>query len=107
MKKQFSPIIAAKSGKQWEAQKSNVSFVVGFVFSTAAGKKDIETDGVLSEELLKIAAQITEKFLEEGKGSVITESGRLEGYWDSAGTEEGEKLKTNVRDSLTSKVFLV
>lgn len=61
MKEQFNPIIAAKSEKQWEAQKSNVSFVVGFVFSTAAGKKDIETDGVLSEELLKIAAQITEK----------------------------------------------
>jgi len=107
MKEQFSPIIAAKSGKQWEAHKSNLPFVVGFVFSTAAGKKDIETDGVPSVELLKIAVQVTEKFLEEGKGSVITERGRLEGHFESAGTEEVEMWKAKVRDSLTSKVFSI
>ena len=107
MKEQFSPIIAAKSGKQWEAHKSNLPFVIGFVFSTAAGKKDIETDGVPSVELLKIAVQVTKKFLEEGKGNVITERGRLEGQFESAGTEEVEMWKAKVRDSLTSKVFAV
>ena len=90
LKTQFSPIIAAKSGKQWEAPKSNLPFVVGFIFSTAAGKKDIEMDGVPSDELLNIAAQVTEKFLEEGKGSVITKRGRLEGHSDSSETKEVE-----------------
>ncbi|KAI4713823.1 hypothetical protein J4E89_001271 [Alternaria sp. Ai002NY15] len=98
MKERFSPIIAAKSGKQWEAQKSNLPFVVGFVFSTAAGKKDIETDGVPSEELLKIAAQVTKKFLEEGKGSVVTETGRLEGHFDSFGTEQVDMWKAEKKD---------
>ncbi|KAL1799343.1 hypothetical protein ACET3X_003380 [Alternaria dauci] len=77
MKEQFRPIIAEKSGKQWEAQKSNLPFVVGFVFSTAAGKKDIETKGVPSEELLNIAVEVTKNLLDEGKGTVITE-GHLE-----------------------------
>ncbi|KAI4705545.1 hypothetical protein J4E81_000428 [Alternaria sp. BMP 2799] len=99
MKEQFSPIIAAKSGKQWEAHKSNLPFVVGFVFSTAAGKKDIETDGVPSIELLKIAVQVTKKFLEEGKGNVITERGRLEGQFESAGTEEVEMWKAKITNS--------
>jgi len=75
-------------------------FVVGFVFSTAAGKKDIETDGVPSEELLKIAAQVTGKFLEEGKGSVITETGRLEGHFDSFGTDQLDTWKAEVRDKV-------
>jgi hypothetical protein len=45
--------------------------VVGFVFSTAAGRKDVETRGVPSEELRKIAAKEMKGFLEEGKGGVI------------------------------------
>jgi hypothetical protein len=73
MKEQFRPIIAQKSGKQWEAQKSNSPFVVGFVFSTAAGKGGIETNGVPSEELLSIAVGVTKAFLQEGKGRVITD----------------------------------
>jgi hypothetical protein len=76
LKGRFSPIIADRSGKHWEAQKSNLPFVVGFVFSTAAGKKDIETNGVPSETLLNIAVEVTREFLEEGKGCVITDGGR-------------------------------
>ena len=43
------------------------------MFSTAAGRKDIETKGVSSGELLNVAVEVTKSFLEEGKGTVITE----------------------------------
>jgi hypothetical protein len=76
LKEAFDPIISEKSGKQWSAQKQNLPFVVGFVFSTAAGRNDVETKGVPSEELLKIAAKEMKGFLEDGKGNVIVGKAR-------------------------------
>jgi hypothetical protein len=67
----FGSIISETSSKQWSSQKHNLPFVVGFVFPTAAGRKDIQTKNVPSEELLNIAAKEMKGFLEEGKGNVI------------------------------------
>ncbi|KAI1593325.1 hypothetical protein PtrCC142_011379, partial [Pyrenophora tritici-repentis] len=66
------PYIAERSATQWENQKDNLPFIVGFVFSTAAGRKDIETKGLPNEELLKTVTGVMNAFLEEGKGTVIT-----------------------------------
>jgi hypothetical protein len=71
LKEAFDPIISEKSGKQWSAHKQNLPFVVGFVFSTAAERKDIETKGVPSGELLNIAVGVMNDFLKEGGGNVI------------------------------------
>ncbi|CAA9959252.1 hypothetical protein PTMSG1_02768 [Pyrenophora teres f. maculata] len=64
--------IAERSATLWESQKEHLPFIVGFVFSTAAGKKNIETKDVPNQELLKTVTDVTNAFLEEGKGIVIT-----------------------------------
>lgn len=50
----------------------NLSFVVGFVFSTLAGKKDIVTTTVSSTRFLEIAAETFDRWLAEGNGHAIT-----------------------------------
>lgn len=50
----------------------NVAMVVGFVFSTLAGKRDIGTSTVSSTRLLEIAAETVQEWLSEGNGSVVT-----------------------------------
>ena len=75
MKEKFTPVMADRARKQWEAQKHNLPFVVGFVFSTAAGRADVETKGVPSEHLLRNAADVMNDFLKEGKGSAISDAG--------------------------------
>ncbi|EDU44421.1 conserved hypothetical protein [Pyrenophora tritici-repentis Pt-1C-BFP] len=72
MRNECRPYIAERSATQWENQKDNLPFIVGFVFSTAAGRKDIETKGLPNEELLKTVTGVMNAFLEEGKGTVIT-----------------------------------
>ncbi|KAE8849612.1 hypothetical protein PTNB85_00028 [Pyrenophora teres f. teres] len=64
--------IAERSATLWESQKEHLPFIVGFVFSTAAGRKNIETKDVPNQELLKTVTDVTNAFLEEGKGIVIT-----------------------------------
>ena len=49
-----------------------MAMVVGFVFSTLAGKRDIDTTTVSSTRLLEIAAETVQQWLSEGKGSLVT-----------------------------------
>lgn len=56
----------------------NLAFVVGFVFSTVAGKKDIVATTVSSTRLLEIAAETFNQWLSEGKGNTITNTGSEE-----------------------------
>jgi hypothetical protein len=76
LKDAFDNVIGADLTRQWSAQQSNLPFVVGFVFSTAAGRKDIDTKGVPSEQLLVLAAGTVGRFLEEGNGKVIVDKER-------------------------------
>ena len=50
----------------------NLAFVVGFVFSTLAGKKNIVESTVSSTRLLEIAAETCNQWLKEGRGKSIT-----------------------------------
>ena len=67
------PYIAARHNGAWEPQKHNLPFIVGFVFSTVAGRKDIKTKGLPNEELLEIVADVTHVFSEEHYVFLITE----------------------------------
>lgn len=53
----------------------NLAFVVGFVFSTVAGKKDIVATTVSSTCLLEIAAETVNQWLSEGRGDAIIRTG--------------------------------
>lgn len=68
LKDAFDEVTGAEFGRQWAAQQKNLPFVVGFVFSTAAGRKDIDTKGAPNERMLNIAAETVEGFLGEGNG---------------------------------------
>lgn len=57
------------------AQEKNLPFVVGFVFSTAAGKAGIDKTAVPTAVLLKCATGEVERWLGEGKGAEITDVG--------------------------------
>lgn len=71
----FVSVVGADFTRQYTAQQSNLPFVVGFVFATAAGKNVDGKAGVASDQLLVLAAETTATFLEEGNGRVIVSRG--------------------------------
>ncbi|KAI8719775.1 hypothetical protein NCS52_00759500 [Fusarium sp. LHS14.1] len=51
-------------------------FVVGYVFSTAAGRPDIETKTESKDILINAAGRFVKGFLEKGKGTVVKEGSK-------------------------------
>ncbi|EEU48956.1 uncharacterized protein NECHADRAFT_75637 [Fusarium vanettenii 77-13-4] len=51
-------------------------FVVGYVFSTAAGRQDIETKTESVDILINAAGRFVKGFLEKGKGTVVKEGSK-------------------------------
>ncbi|KAL8851246.1 MAG: hypothetical protein Q9221_003877 [Calogaya cf. arnoldii] len=68
----------------------NLAFVVGFVFSTLAGKKDIIAKTISSTRLLEIAAETCNQWLSEGKGSAITDRASEEEIIDDGSDDSSD-----------------
>ncbi|KAL8643499.1 MAG: hypothetical protein Q9226_008330, partial [Calogaya cf. arnoldii] len=68
----------------------NLAFVVGFVFFTLAGKKDIIAKTISSTRLLEIAAETCNQWLLEGKGSAITDRASEEDIIDDESDDSSD-----------------
>lgn len=72
--------------------KDKIPWVVGFVFSTAAGKLDIDRSAMPTLDLLHDAAEVVQKRLNTGLGTVIKEGPKKK---DDLTDEVEEALRIN------------
>ncbi|KAJ4308456.1 hypothetical protein N0V84_012091 [Fusarium piperis] len=82
LKEEFTRIIGPEFLK-YIPREELLPYVVGYVFSTAAGRRDIETKSESVDILIDAAAKYVGEFLAEGSGRVV---------------KEGSKAKVKSRD---------
>lgn len=75
LKAEFTEIIGPEL-LNYVPREELLPYVVGYVFSTAAGRQDIETKSESVDTLIDAAAKHVGEFLAEGRGRVVKEGSK-------------------------------
>lgn len=73
LKAEFTKVLGTEF-LRYVPREELLPFVVGYVFSTAAGRPDIETKTESKDILINAAGRFVEGFLAKGKGRVVKEA---------------------------------